>query len=158
MAKSTPDRSIRSAEPVPAIKIGALQEKHGLANRGFILTVYMRLLAVLWIGEGLVQWANVLSDPGGGLFSDGSLQQVSAIVFFCILDLIAAVGLWMATPWGGVVWLVTVGGQLLSIVLLPGFWSHAWLLGIRDVLLVAGYLVLAYLAGRQIEDENRGHG
>ena len=56
------------------------------------------------------------------------------------LDLIAGVGLWLAAPWGGVVWLVTVGGQLLSLVLLPGFWTlpfHPILVGLGDLPYVA---------------------
>lgn len=155
MAKLPSDRSIRSAAPLPAIKIGALQLKEGLADRRVLLVIFMRVVAVLWIGEGLVEWAAVLADQDGTVFATASVQRISAIVFFCILDLIAAVGLWLATPWGGVVWLVTVGGQLLSLALLPGFWTHPWLLALRNIVLVASYLALAWLAARQEEFENR---
>jgi Family of unknown function (DUF6163) len=144
----TPDRSIRSTEPVPAIRIGAVEEKQGLADPGLVLTLFMRFVAIVWLLEGLAQWMSVLSDANGTLLVGASVQRMSAIVFFCILDLIAAVGLWLAASWGGVIWLVAVGGQLLSLGFLPGLSDHPWLVGSRDLLLVGAYLFVAIRAGR----------
>ena len=155
MAKQFSDRSIRSATPLPAIRIGTGPEREGLADQRVLLATFMRIVAILWIVEGLLQWVDVLADANGTLFATASLQRVSAVVFFCILDLVAAVGLWLAAPWGGVVWLVTVGGQLLSLAFLPGFSDHPWIVGVRNVVLVAGYLSLAWMASQQEEKQNR---
>jgi hypothetical protein len=150
----TPDRSIRSAEPLPAIRIGAAEQKQGLADPGLVLTVFMRFVAVVWLFEGLTQWMGVLSDTDSAILVGASVQRMSAVVFFCVLDLIAAVGLWLAASWGGVIWLVAVGAQLLALGFLAGFSGHPWLVAARDLLLVAAYLAVAIRAGRG-ENGNR---
>ena len=38
-------------------------------------------------------------------------DQASAVIFFALADLLAAIGLWLATPWGGVLWLVVVAAE-----------------------------------------------
>ena len=152
--KKVIDRSIRSTAPLPAIKLGRRDGQEGQARHGMLLVIFMRLVALLWIVEGLSEWADVLMDGSGTILPDASTQKIVAVIFFCILDLVAAIGLWLATPWGGVVWIISVGGQFLSFVFLPGFWPHAMILGLSDGVLVAGYLGLAWLAGRD-EGEDR---
>ena len=38
---------------------------------------------------------------------DGRGYQAT-IIYFAVIDLMAAVGLWMASTWGGVLWLLAV--------------------------------------------------
>ena len=42
--------------------------------------------------------------------------MASAVIFFGVLDLVAAVGLWLATPWGGVLWLLAAVSQIFVAV------------------------------------------
>ncbi len=78
----------------------------------------MRVTAAIWIVRGLLQWSTVLmsSSDGGSLFSDLAAPAMVAAVFFAVVDFIASIGLWLAAPWGGVIWLVAVGAQLLVLV------------------------------------------
>jgi uncharacterized membrane protein (DUF2068 family) len=73
---------------------------------------------------------------------------MTAAVFFAVVDLIAAVGLWLAAPWGGVLWFVAVGAQLLVALLVPDFFDHPFAIGVADTLLVAAYFALLWLAAR----------
>lgn len=41
-----------------------------------------------------------------------------------VLDLVAAAGLWLATPWGGVIWLLGAFTQFFAAFALPGFFSY----------------------------------
>ena len=39
----------------------------------------------------------------------------TATVYFAVIELVAAVGLWLATPWGAVVWLTTVVSMAVTV-------------------------------------------
>ena len=49
-------------------------------------------------------WLAVIGESDGGFLAHGTQWQ-TATVFFAVIDLVAAVGLWLAAPWGAVVWL-----------------------------------------------------
>ena len=151
--KTNAVRTIRSTAPLPAIRIGTIEKKEGFANATTLLIIFMRVVALLWIGEGIVQWAVLLMDPNGDALANASAQRLAAIGFFCVLDFVAGIGLWLAAPWGGVVWLVTLGGQLIAIVVLPGFWTFPVLTVLVDSVLAIAYLVLAWLAARESEQQ-----
>ena len=40
-------------------------------------------------------------------------------MFFAVIDLVAAVGLWLAAPWGAVVWLTSVISMAAVEILFP---------------------------------------
>lgn len=146
--KDRTEHVIQTLAPLPAIRLGKPETSVRLARAGVMLVAFMRIVALLWLAEGVAQWADLLTDKTGEAFAALSLQRTAAVFFFCVLVFVAAVGLWLATPWGGVVWLVTVGAQILSLLLLPGFWGHATLLVVVDSVLVPVYLSLAWYAGQ----------
>jgi uncharacterized membrane protein (DUF2068 family) len=80
-----------------------------------------------------------------------SALGAAAVIFFAVLDMIAAVGLWLAAAWGGVVWLVAVAVQWLAIVILPHFFGFDVAIGAADVVLVTVYFYLTYQAARESE-------
>ena len=75
---------------------------------------FLRLLAVVYFMLGLRQWLLILDVMHNGAFISMTLPQQSAASFFACVDLVAAVGLWLASSWGSVVWLVAA---LFDIVL-----------------------------------------
>ncbi len=40
-------------------------------------------------------------------------------MFFAVIDLVAAVGLWLAAAWGAVVWLMSIASMLAVEVFFP---------------------------------------
>ena len=141
----------RYKPPIAAIRPGLAGRQPNEARYGRLLLWYMRLLAALWIAQGIGRWVGILVADGSG---PGTLDTMTtlgagAVIFFCLVDPIAAVGLWLAAPWGGVVWLVAVSAQWIDIALLPRFFDHDILVGLADFVLVAGYFALTYMAARE---------
>jgi hypothetical protein len=131
------------AEPLPAIEIGRGEQR---ATRwGSILVVFMRVVAVAWMVQGLLQWRLPLLDQAGFEAIPG--YGAAALVFFAILDLVAAVGLWLAATWGGIIWLIAAIAQLATWFFLPGeiiVGGHLAMLA--NLVLILIYFVLNYRA------------
>ncbi len=129
-----------------AIRFGE-PERGAEENRaGLFLVVFMRLLAALWVIQGLMQWSAILL-PSDSVFDKLSALSGAALIFFAILDLVAAVGLWLATPWGGAIWLLSAIAQIAASLGLPGFFSILW--AGADAVLIVIYFVLTWEAGQE---------
>lgn len=111
---------------------------------GNLLVVFMRLLAMVWIAQALAQWSAVLL-PSQPLFDKVSQLWGGAVIFFAVLDPVAAVGLWLATPWGGVLWLFSAIAQILVAAAVPGFFSIMWI--VANIVLIVVYFGLTWQAG-----------
>jgi len=114
------------------------------------LVWFMRAIAWLWVAKGLFNWGLVLgafSRYGDFAVLSRSLQ--GSIVFFAAVDLLAAVGLWLAAPWGGVLWLLCVSIETVSPALgVRG--GASGMLGVAlNVVLVALYFLLTWRAGQE---------
>lgn len=143
----------RYKPPIAAIKLSAADRSATDTRYGRYLVWFMRVLSVLWVLQGLNQWFGVMTGKGESAVALDSMTSfgIAAIMFFCVIDLVAAVGLWLAAPWGGVVWLVTIAAQWLAILCLPGFFAHDLLIGLGELVLVTAYLFLTYQAARENE-------
>src|SRR3954463_12649355 len=67
------------------------------------LILFLRIMAMVSLAKGIYHWSLVLGigDGGGSTFEQASMPWQAATVFFAVIDLVAAVGLWLAPPWGG---------------------------------------------------------
>jgi uncharacterized membrane protein (DUF2068 family) len=132
-----------------AIQVGAKPDADAEQARWtFMLTLFFRAASLVWIAQGLDQWRRILVPAAGG-FLDGSAAVTAAVIFFAVLDLVAAVGLWMVAPWGGVVWLLTVMAQIFVSTMKPNFFTGGGaLVKGADALLLAIYLFLSWRVNR----------
>ena len=73
----------------------------------------------------------------------------SATVFFAVIDLVAAVGLWLAAPWGAVVWLTSVISMAAVEALFPQIYGGRLWVIVVELVLLGVYLSLALLAARE---------
>jgi hypothetical protein len=129
-----------------AIRLGEPARGAGAENRaGLFLVVFMRLLAGVWVSQGLLQWSAILLPPEP-LFDNVNALRGGAVIFFAIFDLVAAVGLWLAAPWGGVIWLLGAIAQIFVTLWLPGFFSLLW--AGADIILIIIYFGLTWQAGQ----------
>jgi hypothetical protein len=128
-----------------AIRLGDMGVAGEKNAWGLILVVFMRLLAALCVAQGLIQWSAVLL-PHLPLFDTVTPVWGAAVIFFAILDLLAAVGLWLATPWGGVLWLFRSVAQIFVALTIPSFFSAVWIAA--NGVLILAYFALTWLAGR----------
>jgi hypothetical protein len=129
-----------------AIRVGVKAGPDAAEARwGLALTVFLRLVSLLWIVQALEQWRRIVA-PVSGSFLDLSPSAMSATIFFAVLNPVAAVGLWLIAPWGGVVWLLTLFAQVFVIVVKPSFFLFGGALKLVDGVLLAIYLFLSWRA------------
>jgi hypothetical protein len=140
------ERDASAAEPGAAIKLGAMPTAAAAQMQwGLILVIFMRVLAGLWIFQGLAEWALVLV-PQKSVLEALPAAMAAAVIFFSIADLVAAVGLWLATPWGGALWLFAATSQIFIAIAIRNSISMVWVA--IDIVLIAVYFVLTFNAGR----------
>ncbi|MGI3902874.1 MAG: DUF6163 family protein [Janthinobacterium lividum] len=151
MQRSTTKRRVAAAAPQAAIVLKPATGRDERTRLGLALLLFMRVMAAVWLVQGLLQWGAVLGTGVGGSspFSASTPAAMVATVFFAVVNFIAAVGLWLAAPWGGVIWLVAILAQLVVVVFMPGFFDHPFLTGLVDVALTAGYMTLVWFAAQE---------
>ena len=98
------------------------------------LVLFLRVMAAIALLKGLYHWAIVCGflSPSDASFEDAATPVQAATVFFGVIDLVAAVGLWLAAPWGAVVWLTSVISMVAVEVLFPQIYGgRVWVVGDR---------------------------
>ena len=115
------------------------------------LVLFLRVMAGVSMLKGLYHWAAVCGFIGvhqGGFLGHGSQWQ-TATVFFAVIDLVAAVGLWLAAAWGAVVWLTASVSMAAVEVFFPQVYGGRMLVVVAEFLLLFGYLFLAIQSARE---------
>jgi len=115
------------------------------------LVLFLRLMAVVSLLKGLYHWAQVCgigARPDDG-FEAHTMAWQSATVFFAVLDLVAAVGLWLAAAWGAVVWLGSVVSMAVVEVFFPGVYGGSIVIALIEMTLLGVYLWLAIVSARE---------
>src|SRR6201996_1830446 len=115
------------------------------------LVLFLRVMAVLSIIKGLYHWAQVTGFIGAeeDAFESQPMAWQAATVYFAVIELVAAVGLWLATPWGAVVWLTTVVSMAVIELMFPGIYGGSLVVVGVEAVMLAAYLVLAWMAARE---------
>ncbi len=115
------------------------------------LVLFLRMMAVVSIAKGLYHWAEVTGFVGGEdeAFQNQTLAWQASTVYFAVIELVAAVGLWLATPWGAVVWLITVVSMAVIELMFPAVYGGSLVVVTFEVLMLSAYLALAWMASRE---------
>ena len=117
---------------------------------GFLLTWFMRVVGILWIMKGLSAWAVIVGVwTPAGQFEARSTGYQATIIYFALIDLIAAVGLWMASTWGGIMWLLAIMSHLILAAFFPGIVAGGLMTMVFFLTLVAVYLAISWLAAQE---------
>lgn len=116
----------------------------------FVLTWFMRILALLWILKGLSAWAVIMGvwSPSG-LFETRATGYQATIIYFAVIDLIAAVGLWMASTWGGVLWLLAVMSHLILASFFPRIVTASLTTMVFFLTLIVAYLAVSWMSAQE---------
>jgi hypothetical protein len=111
---------------------------------------YMRTLAWVWMAKGLFHWAIILGAfPSLGQFTTMALPLQATIVAFACLDLLAAIGLWLAAAWCGAIWLLCAVVEAASPILSPRAAAIGYLGALLNIALVTGYFLLSWRVARE---------
>ena len=108
-------------------------------------------MAVVSVAKGLYHWAQITGFIGGeeGAFEAQTTQWQTATVYFAVIELVAAVGLWLATPWGAVVWLTTIVSTAVIELMFPTIYGGNLFAVLVSLILLAAYLILAWFSARE---------
>jgi hypothetical protein len=150
----TPLELLRAFSPQEA-DLTEPSEEGGLEERpasrsvrwNFILVWFMRVLALMWIAKGLGYWAVILgADNAPTSFEARTTGFQATTIYFAIIDLVAAVGLWLTSTWGGVLWLLAVMSHLILTVFFPHIVTGGPVLIGLFLSFIVTYLVISWLA------------
>jgi hypothetical protein len=145
----TRDTSRDHAISVEAISSGRIESADNVWTRRLVF--FLRIMAVVSVVKGLYHWAQVTGFIGGEeeAFENQSLAWQASTVYFAVIELVAAVGLWLATPWGAVVWLITVVSMTVIELMFPAIYGGSLVVVAAEASMLSVYLVLAWMAARE---------
>ena len=131
--------------------VHADEDEEGAQRWSRWLVVFLRVMAAVSLIKGLYHWAVICGIDGGGdvPFDARPTAYQAATMFFAVIDLVAAVGLWLAAPWGAVVWLTSVVSMMTVELLFLQVYGGSILIVMLEVLLLGAYLALALMAARE---------
>ena len=138
-----------SAMSVAAISSERIESDENAWTRRLVF--FLRIMAVLSVAKGLYHWAQVTGFIGGEeeAFENQPMAWQTATVYFAVIELVAAVGLWLATPWGAVVWLTTVVSMAVIELMFPAIYGGSLAVVVAEAVMLTAYLALAWMAARE---------
>ena len=144
MNETLPADQDRSLDPV-----NAARPREGIWTTRLVW--FLRAMAGLSMLKGLYHWSVVLGIGDGpeNNFMLHSLPWQTATVFFAVIDLVAAVGLWLAAVWGAVVWLTAAVSMAAVEVFFPQIYGGRVFVVVIEIALLACYLTLALQSARE---------
>ncbi len=115
------------------------------------LVWFLRAMAAIALLKGLYHWSVVIGigDRAASTFETSSIAWQAATIFFAVIDLVAAIGLWLTAAWGGVVWLTAAISMAAVELFFPQIYGGRFLVVLAEFGMILGYLALAVLAARE---------
>src|SRR6202451_1320620 len=95
------DQTRDSAMSVAAISSDRTESDDNAWTRRLVF--FLRIMAVISVAKGLYHWAQVTGFIGGeeDAFENQPMAWQTATVYFAVIELVAAVGLWLGAARGG---------------------------------------------------------
>lgn len=115
------------------------------------LVLFLRIMAGVSMLKGLYHWSRVcgIGVDANNVFEYHSIAWQVATVFFAVIDLVAAVGLWLAAAWGAVIWLMAIASMLAVEIFFPQVFGVSLLAELVEGGLLGLYLWLALMSARE---------
>lgn len=112
--------------------------------------VYMRLIAVLLLLAGLARACQILGiTPDGRTFADLTPAWRAGATALLLVDLFAAVGLWIGAAWGPVMWAVALAVEISMYTLFSDLFGSYPLRVVVHGGLFVGFLAVTFLEWRR---------
>jgi hypothetical protein len=115
------------------------------------LVYFLRVMAVLSMIKGLYHWSRVcgIMIVPGDEFELHSVAWQTATIFFAVIDLVAAVGLWLAAAWGAVIWLTSVVSMIALDIFFPTVFRSGFLVDLVEFTALGLYLWFALKSAQE---------
>lgn len=146
MSERFPTEDLKNLDPVHEIdgepRVGAWTRR---------LVLFLRVMAGVSMIKGLYHWSRVCGIGVGSndLYEVHSVAWQAATVFFAVIDLVAAVGLWLAAAWGAVIWLTAVASMLAVEIFFPQVFGRGFITVLLEGGLLGLYLWLALKSAQE---------
>jgi hypothetical protein len=140
------------SDPMNALDRPELAAREGLWTRRFML--FLRAMAGVSLIKGLYHWGMVVGIGQGpfSAFETSSTAWQAATIYFAVIDLVAAVGLWLAAAWGGVVWLTaTISMVAIELMFPQVYGGRIWVI-LGELAMLVTYFALTVAAARERPD------
>lgn len=113
--------------------------------------LYMRVAALLLLVAGLARACQVLDifTPDGLTFADLTPAKRSGAITLLLVDLFAAVGLWVGAAWGPVMWAVALAVEVSMYTLFSDLFGSYPLRVLVHSCLFIGFLALSLVEWRR---------
>ena len=140
------------SDPMNALDRAEVVERAEPWTRRFML--FLRAMAGVSLLKGLYHWAMIVGIGQGpfSAFETNSTAWQAATTYFAVIDLVAAVGLWLAAAWGGVVWLTATISMAAVELMFPQVYGGRVIIVLFELAMLATYFVLAVAAARERPD------
>ena len=111
----------------------------------FGFTLFLRLVALACLVFGIQYWGLLTGYllEGRARFDLLNLPWKVAASSLAVLFPVAALGLWLTSSWGPVVWLIAAGSQIVMYTVWPDIFGTNWL-----IVLMNGIIMTIYTAFR----------
>jgi hypothetical protein len=148
MSQQSTRQPTRPSDLLEPVHVGRAADSGG--SWAEYLVLFLRIMAVVSLIKGLYHWAQICgaatSFDGG--FEAQTLAWQTTTVLFAVIDLVAAVGLWLAAAWGAVVWLTSVVSMAVVEIFFPQVYGGSMFIVLVEATLLGVYLWLAIFAAR----------
>ena len=117
-----------------------------------MISIFLRGLSIYFLYSGILNWSYLIElfPYNGVIFSDLTVNWQSLIIFLAIVDLSAAVGMWLQATWGVVIWVF----RTLLLILWSKVIDSPFDLGVLTlaiyILTITIYFILRYFANVEI--------
>lgn len=119
-------------------------------SRPPITTTYLRAVALLLLAAGLVRACQILGiTPDGRDFADLTPPWRAGAAGLLLIDLFAAVGLWVGAAWGAVMWTLALAVEVSMYTLFSDLFGSYPLRVAVHVVLFAIFVALAFADWRR---------
>lgn len=145
------------SEPFTTDDLKSLEPVHenegdtGVGRWTYWLVLFLRVMAGVSMIKGLYHWSRVcgigVSDQD--LYEVHSIAWQAATIFFAVIDLVAAVGLWLAAAWGAVIWLTAIASMLAVEIFFPQVFGRGFITVVLEGALLGLYLWLALKSAQE---------
>ena len=135
----------------PMAAVGGIGQRQQVGVWTVRLVWFLRAMAAIALLKGLYHWSVVIGifDRATSTFETSSTAWQAATIFFAVIDLVAAIGLWLTAAWGGVVWLTAAISMAAVELFFPQIYGGRFLVVLAELGMIGGYLALAVLAARE---------
>jgi uncharacterized protein DUF6163 len=149
MSDQSQQRPTRPSDMLEPVRVGKGVKPVGTWTEYLVL--FLRIMAGLSLIKGLFHWSQVcgVGTPADSGFDTHTVAWQGATVFFAVIDLVAAVGLWLAAAWGAVVWLTSVVSMAVVELFFPRVYGGSIFIVFIEMTLLGIYLWLAIVSARE---------